>query len=149
MQKILSSLNFLGFCFLPKITSTSMSFVNAYHAQHGFKKEDYNRVCSPEGHQDKIYPRSETPKIPYKTHRIWITDPYTPQEMKKIFNDPFLIEQHEKTNRIFEASTPGEKWEHYLWTNDKKLIPETVLIFESKGIIVREFNDLSLYTNDF
>lgn len=37
----------------------------------------------------------------------------------------------------------NHKWEHYLWTNDKKAIPETVRWFESNGFIVKELSELS------
>ncbi len=74
-QKVFNALNLMGFCVLPKLTSASLGFVHAYHAQYGFDVEEYNKVCSPEEHLKKIYPRSETLKVPFKTHRVWITDP--------------------------------------------------------------------------
>lgn len=35
------------------------------------------------------------------------------------------------------------KWTHYLWTNDKNLIPSTIALFESAGVIVRNIHELN------
>lgn len=36
------------------------------------------------------------------------------------------------------------KWEHYLWTNKKDLIPETLVWAQNNGVIVREVSELNI-----
>ena len=42
----------------------------------------------------------------------------------------------------------NHKWEHYFWTNDVKLIPETVKWFKENGFIIKEINELPIHVYD-
>ena len=56
-------------------------------------------------------------------------------EQRKNFNNS----THEKI-----IHRPNNTWQHYFWTNDKKLIPKAVKFMEENGFIVRELNELKI-----
>lgn len=93
--------------------------------------------------QEKVYERSEKPRIPLKTHRVWVTDSINPTEMVDSINEPKIYKELLKTNKALNS--PGYEWTHYFWTNDKKAIPRTVSWFEENGVIVKEIHELPSY----
>lgn len=48
-----------------------------------------------------------------------------------------------ETYKVLENS--GGNWQHFIWTNDPTLIPETVQFFESRGVKVRNLKELSVW----
>jgi hypothetical protein len=57
--------------------------------------------------------------------------------------DEFAIESLLKTQAALDASS--EHWEHYLWTLDKSLIPNTIAWMKKLNITVREIKELKGY----
>ena len=94
----------------------------------------------------QIYHYSETPRIPYFTHRVWLTDPWDPSEMGDVITEQAYYDRMTSTNKVLEESTPENKWTHYLWTIDKSLIPKTVRYFETEGYEVRDMRDLKFWS---
>lgn len=86
--------------------------------------------------------RADEAKIPYLMHHIWLTHPNKPQEIR--LQD---LENAIKTKDTFAKA--DVKWTHIVWTNDKKLIPESVKALEANAIEVRSIydyqEDLSLF----
>ncbi len=81
--------------------------------------------------------------IPKITHHVWITHPKKPKELFSIKEQISIVENTMQTfNQL-----PG--WRHYLWTNDKSLLPETTQWAESIGIQVRELSELGHLYYDF
>ena len=85
-------------------------------------------------------------KIPLKSHRVWVTSPINPREIKNVLTNQFLQDSIFNTNRVLDEAAakvnPGEKWEHYIWVNDKSLIPQSVAFMEANGLIVRDLTEL-------
>lgn len=113
-------LNSLGLCLFPayilkqkrgfdiffeenQISDCSQKYLNWYYQQ------TRNYILNVEEH-----------KIPKKQHYVWITREESPREL---FADKEQISFAETNLQTF-ANLQG--WDHYLWTNDKKLIPNTV-----------------------
>jgi hypothetical protein len=46
--------------------------------------------------------------------------------------------------RVLDKST-NVTWNHYLWVNNKTMLPETVANFEDIGVIVKEWTSLSKF----
>lgn len=76
----------------------------------------------------------EEAKIPYIVHHIWLTNQTSPREI--IFSN---IENVIRTKELFEADK-GD-WEHIVWVNDPELIPNSVEMLESAGILVKSIFD--------
>eukprot|EP00347_Sterkiella_histriomuscorum_P007451 403348866 len=114
-------------------------------------QEDGQRLLKAETYRDKIYEMRDDLVIPLMTHRIWMTDPANPNEMQSIFNDQFLVQQLQETNRVLdtEAAKIGKKFTHILWTNDISLIPQTTKFFQEQGFEVRELRSLKSFDKVF
>lgn len=80
----------------------------------------------------KLDPKAADTLIPKKIHHIWFTNEQSPKEP----NIDNIIKTH---GVILKYST---EWTHALWTNNKKLIPNTVTILEGMGIKVFEIENL-------
>ncbi len=80
-------------------------------------------------------PKAEINKIPYLVHHVWLTHPQSPREI-----DPVDIANVLETKRIFENS--NKKWAFVVWTNDKSLIPNSVLELERHGVEVKSMYSL-------
>ena len=74
-------------------------------------------------------------KIPRIIHHIWLTNDKQRREIPE--ED---IQHVLNTEEIFAKS--GYKWEHVVWTNDKRLIPASVQTLEASGIKVRELSEI-------
>jgi hypothetical protein len=87
--------------------------------------------------------KAEVNKIPYLMHHIWLTHPLSPRE---ILEDQ-LKEVLETQEYLKKSDKP---WTHIVWTNDKSLIPNSVLKLEEQGFEVRSIepfrNELRLFT---
>lgn len=95
-----------------------------------------------------MYRKTKTPKIPLKSHRIWVTDPENPRELVDVFVDPKIVQEFLDTLEVLNAAGP-EKWEHYLWTNDKTLIPRSVEWVTKAGIVVKELKELPSFDKEW
>lgn len=90
-------------------------------------------------------------RIPLITHRIWITSVHAPREIMdtEMFtgemkeNITMTLNTLEQALKNDPANKDGKlKWKHYLWVNDKTLIPKTIAYVESEGYEVRELKEL-------
>ena len=77
-----------------------------------------------------------SPKIPHISHHIWFTSPTNPKEIKE--RDLNFLR---KTSSMLDSH---KKWEHYLWTNDPSLIPNSINILNTSGITVKNINEVTL-----
>ncbi len=81
-------------------------------------------------------PVSNTLRVPAISHHIWFTKPSAPSELRE---QDFI--SYNKILAILDANET--KWQHYLWTNCKSCIPETVKKLNSINVIVREISEAS------
>lgn len=79
--------------------------------------------------------KAETNKIPYLIHHVWLTHPKSPKEI-----DPLDVATVIATKKTFEQS--DKEWTHIVWTNDRSLIPNSVLKLEEHGVEVRSIDSL-------
>lgn len=92
--------------------------------------------------ESEIYQRHDAPRIPLKTHRVWITNSMKGTEMlDSIGNNQTFLNEIVRSNQVLDDD--NHKWTHYFWTNDVKAIPRTVAWFKQNGFIVKELRELS------
>lgn len=89
---------------------------------------------------DKVYNRSSTPKVELNTHRLWVTNRYEPREMFEYLPNITVYDMILDTNKKLEEG--GLEWNHYLWVNERSLLPNTTKWFEEHGFKVKEFREL-------
>jgi len=77
-------------------------------------------------------------KIPYITHYIWSTDPANPKEIK--LRD---IKRIKKTLSLLKQD--NSKYVHYMWVNQKGLIPKSIKGLKGFNIIVKEVKELDRF----
>ncbi|CDW84632.1 UNKNOWN [Stylonychia lemnae] len=140
-------LNQLEFCLFPKEQTWNYSYFHQFLRQYGLNQENLDDALDTVKLQEKPLVKFQEPRIPRKTHRVWITHSLNPTECHDSVKNPQLFEEILNTNRVLDqsASINSGKWEHYLWTNDKSAIPKTVKWFEQNGIKVRELRELPSY----
>ena len=78
--------------------------------------------------------KSDYAKIPYILHHIWLTSSLKPREISEAD-----LQITFKNKNIYDQAPV--KWQHIVWTNDKKLIPISSTKLEDKGIIVQSIYD--------
>ncbi len=134
-------MNHFEFCFFAKEQTWNEGFWVAFLRWYGLQKKDVSEgLDGIKRLNETTYVKSNEPRIPRKTHRVWVTDPDMPTETLDGIKEPKVFEELLNTNRALEKD--GHKWTHYLWTNDKKAIPRSVKWFEDNGHIVRELHEL-------
>eukprot|EP00347_Sterkiella_histriomuscorum_P010149 403377414 len=134
-------LNEIGFCFAQVVPIDFSVYGTHFFKQYGISYEDLQGVL--EGmHEwmDRPNEMLSESNIPAYSHRVWITDPIAPREITDYQKEPEVYQNMLTTNRVLESD--GTKWTHYLWVNDKSLVPESVKWFESNGFIIREITEL-------
>ena len=134
-------LYYQDYCVLPSLSLYSENFWGAFMRQYGVTDlTELSRLTNT--HQllkDSKLKRSDQPRIPKKTHRVWITHNESPREVLDKIQDPRIFEMLQKTNQALEG------WEHNFWVLDKKAIPRSVAWFEANGVRVREIKELPNY----
>lgn len=152
LQKFLFWINDQEFCFLPRQGQIGRVQMQAFYRGFGIELEDTQKLFTQVDRYDgKVYNSSpiDNPRIPYKTHRVWVTGMYDPTELRDTqFGDPVVFDRIFTTNKMLEDST-GTPWSHNLWTLDKSLLPRTVHDFESRGVRVREFQELPSWNQEW
>ena len=135
--------NYADFCFMPKPSTFTLPFLYSFYRQYNIDipeieaKLDNKDYFAVEG-----YHQQETPKIPLKTHRVWITDPTKGTEfIDAIGNNQTFLDEIVKSNKALDDNK--HHWSHYFWTNDAKAIPRSVEWFKANGFVVRELRELS------
>ena len=77
---------------------------------------------------------NESPKIPLITHHIWLTNPDNPRNMEEDYIR--WMENSIKFNPVKDG------WQHYLWIQDKKLLPDLVKrLTKNNSIIIKELTE--------
>lgn len=109
---------------------------------------DYFEIAEIEGlnlhqitHEQNRYtninaPMSDTFRVPAISHHIWFTKPSDPSEMRE---QDFA--SYNKLLLVLDSN--GTYWQHFLWTNCKSCIPDTVKKLSSINVIVREISEAS------
>ncbi|CDW85905.1 UNKNOWN [Stylonychia lemnae] len=87
----------------------------------------------------------------YANHirRIWLTNINSPKEIKdKLPQD--ILNDLGKTYQVLDKSArqEGYKWIHYLWVENKQIIPNTITLFQNHGVIVRELKELKYFHDE-
>jgi hypothetical protein len=72
-------------------------------------------------------------KIPKIIHHIWLTNAEQRREISP---------EDIKTIILARNIHSGKEWSHIVWTNDKKLIPNSVKVLEANDIKVRELSEI-------
>ncbi|CDW91610.1 UNKNOWN [Stylonychia lemnae] len=94
----------------------------------------------------KVYKKSNETRIPLITHRVWITSKEQPLELTKFLREQLLQNLNITYQNLDQsAAQRGLNWTHYLWIQDINQLPETVQLFQSLGVIVKELKDLKLF----
>jgi hypothetical protein len=89
--KLLFALNHVEFCALPRPLHVSWSYMYAYYRSFNVDMKKFNRIFNTsDEYLDRVYKRYDDLRVPLVTHRVWLTNPYMPNELKKIFSDPVL-----------------------------------------------------------
>ena len=133
--------NLAGYCVLPTSGFSFSTFNKAYLRQFGLESDALEREVSyKDSFNDTVYSRSQKPRIPLKTHRMWLTHPVYSIEMMESVQNITLFEEILRSNR--ELDDDNHTWEHYFWTNDVTLIPKTVSWFSTNGFIIKEISEL-------
>ena len=114
---------------LPRTTLSTQAFFKAFYRSNRVNETLRELGISEEYLLSKKFEMKEDGgyKIPLKSHRVWVTSPINPREIKNVLTNQFLQDSIFNTNRVLDEAAakvkPGEKWEHYIWVNDKSLIP--------------------------
>jgi hypothetical protein len=126
------------------IKSTFSSVVN----MENYKPLDYFEIAAIEGlnpnqlmhgqnrYQNINAPASDNFRVPAISHHIWFTKPSAPSEMREQDFTSY-------TRLLSVLGSNGTDWQHFLWTNCKSCIPETLKKFHNTNVIVREISDAS------
>jgi hypothetical protein len=77
---------------------------------------------------------TEDLKIPTLSHHIWLTDPRQPREMRP--QDRVSL-----AKILMTLKKEGGEWHHFLWTNAKGFLPETLKWANKLGIQMNDIND--------
>ncbi|CDW75581.1 UNKNOWN [Stylonychia lemnae] len=159
---VYTTLNVLDFCLYPRdtyfgtthyafrdITKMTLKRDNKSDVNYLNHTRALMKMSNPSYFDDIIYKKGDDFKIPLITHRVWITDVKFPKEIDHNLNQDKL-DKLAVTYYQFEESSQqkGLNWTHYLWVQDKSLLPETVEFFESLGVIVREVKELETMKNE-
>lgn len=72
------------------VSIISKTFFEGHLRQLEIDNEQYHYLQSPEYNFNRTYNRADKPKIPFKTHRVWVTDPHNPRELVDVFTDQNL-----------------------------------------------------------
>ncbi len=68
--------NLAGYCFLPTSGLSFSTFNKAYLRQFGIESDVLEKeVCYKDSFNDTVYSRAIKPRIPLRTHRMWLTNP--------------------------------------------------------------------------
>lgn len=158
IQKALITINYLGWCVLPRVAIAGRRFLEAFYRNYGIDREKYNHVLEVETMLDRVFEYEEKKvRIPFLTHHVWLTSASNPREMVDVVQDPEIKRQLSvKINYLNEllAADPlnkdesgnqVHKWEHIFWVNDKSLIPRSVEFMQQAGYVVRELNELKAF----
>ncbi|CDW73718.1 UNKNOWN [Stylonychia lemnae] len=145
IYKILSKIHLtsnllLDFCWLGKQITLQDEFIAMYMRQYNVAIDDLKVALDTEAHLKKVYTKSDKPKIPLQTHRTWLTSPNNPIEIFDYLKDPIFFDRMIQTNKLLDSN--GEKWNHFIWTNDRSLSKKTFQWFEENGFIIREFKEI-------
>lgn len=81
--------------------------------------------------------RSDFTHIPQISHAIWLANVENPKEMPQDNIDQLM-------NKWSLLSKGSSNWIHYLWTNCKKCIPETIQQFKANGFVIHELHESNL-----
>ncbi|CDW71225.1 UNKNOWN [Stylonychia lemnae] len=148
--------NVLDFCYYPKSIFYANTELFSRDVNRLMMKRknitnitirEYNQIIMKNSDTSKyqkeiIYSKNDTPRIPFITHRIWLTDPYDPKEMQQVL--PEIISQIQSTQKQFDISAKqhNQKWNHYLWVQEQNLIPQTIQLFEQMGFRIKLLSEL-------
>ncbi|CDW79594.1 UNKNOWN [Stylonychia lemnae] len=156
---IYTTSNVLGFCYYPRnvLFATTLLLQRDINRSQMKKKSisDQSLITyslnlkpleDPLLYYSKVYKKSNVTRIPLITHRVWITSNESPIELTNFLREQ-LLQNLNKTyyNLDSSAAQRGLNWTHYLWIQDKSLLPETVQLFQSYGVVVKELKDLKLF----
>mgnify|MGYP000423634213 CR=1 FL=1 len=90
---------------------------------------------------------SESPRIPFKLHLIWVTFKGHPVEMIDHLRANGELESFLENKKVFERS--GGDWEFNVWVQDKSIIPRSISFLEENGFTVREVSELPSFAYYF
>lgn len=75
------------FCLIPRASTDSEPFIGYYFQQYGITPEDLNKSFDVNATFDKVYVRSDKPKVELNTHRLWVTNRFEPREIFEYLNN--------------------------------------------------------------
>ncbi|CDW73226.1 UNKNOWN [Stylonychia lemnae] len=96
-----------------------------------------------------LYKKSQAFRIPLISHRVWLTDINSPSEIKDKLSRGILNDIGSSYQVLDDgARQEGYKWIHYLWVQNKHIIPDTITLFQNHGVIVRELQELKYFHDE-
>lgn len=75
-------------------------------------------------------PRNRQPRIPLISHKFWLTNPAKPVE----FPQQYLL----WAQKSMDVMPLKDGWKHYLWVQNKALLPKTVKKLASERFVIME-----------
>ncbi|CDW89750.1 UNKNOWN [Stylonychia lemnae] len=156
---MLTSLNFLDFCIFPNTIYYGTEFITQRGVTKSLLRDEgdssekfikhirntqQNLNFSRYEDDSFVYRKSDTARIPFITHRVWLSDPQKPKEMQDLLRHSILNAIF-TSNKNIEQSNTTQNWTHYLWVYNKKQVPRTVRFFEQHRVQIREVYELDLF----
>ena len=126
---------------------SSEKYLRKHYREFGLEVDDMLEYTKWEN-TAKRYSEIQKPldqRIPYISHAIWVVNPKKPRELRDKIESA-IVEPYLASYKVLDSL--GVKWTHYVWTNylDQNLIPETVQLFNSMGVQVRDIKEFESST---
>lgn len=108
--------------------------------EYFFKLNNAYKLYSLDALKNKLsnISRDDNPKIPLRSHTIWLTSPDNPIE----FPDEYIYWLKESIN----ACPTSQGFKHWFWVSDKKKLPKTMNKFKEMDVEVHEVSELGHFT---
>ena len=96
----LTSNLFLDFCWLGKQIVLHEDFLAVYMRQYGVDFDLLGKSLNTEEQLQRVYPRSDKPRIEMYTHRAWLASPWNPREI--YFPNQTFYDRVLNTNKLLD-----------------------------------------------
>ncbi len=132
----------VGLCIIPGHAISHDAGCYRIFEQNDLDFEQFRQMIDWDNQTARPFAVSEEPKIPFITHRIWLTHPDKPREITSVLA-PEIVSECLRTYEVLDKTEVA--WVHTMWVFNKEDTPKTVALFESNGVTVRELRELKLY----
>lgn len=134
IEEVLYKFNKSGWCLLPGSTLSSTFMSRQIFKDHNLDISKLRDIWY-ENLKDSDFYTNQI-KVPYITHRIWITNETNTKEISDLL-DKELLESLFSSYKILDQ----DFWVHYIWVNNIDLVPETITMFKKNNVIVQQISE--------